>query len=186
MFGRVLKFGCLVVLGTIFSTGCLLSSSIEQHMAAEYEQKSASVQAEAEANNPNPAKQQALLAGIIEANKQEASRYNLLLLGLVVVVLGSSALVISTVTLFFNTRYLRPIEDQYEKAKAEGQMWRKNSQAQSPFANSAPKGNSNDDVTLPHRPKVTNAAQTANRNQSTQPHCERLNKRYKVNDKWTL
>ncbi len=181
MIGRALKIGCFVVVGTIFLTGCLLSSSIEQHMAADYEVKTASVQAQAEAEHPDPATQLALIGGIIDANKQEASRYNMLLFGLVVVVLGSSALVISTATLFFNTRYLRPIEDKYDKVKAEGDRWRLIGQ-NSPFSNTKYNVRNNDEETIPHRP---NMAQAARGNQA-QPHCERLTKRYKVNDKWTL
>jgi hypothetical protein len=178
MFGRVLKLGCFVVVGTLFLTGCLLSSSIEQHMADDYNGMKANVEAQSAADNPDPATQLAILQGFIHEDMQEAARYNMLLLGFVVVVLGASSLVISTGTLYFMTRYLQPIEKKYNDALATSRMWRMNNQ-QSPFSNTTHHVRFDDDKTIPHNPM---RAQSDNRNQG-QSHCERLTKRYKVDNK---
>lgn len=179
MFGRVLRSGCFVVVGFIFLTGCLLSSSIEQHMAADYNAMAASVNANSQADNPNTAQQIAIIQGIIQADTQDAARYNILLLGVVVVVLGTSAIVVFTVTLYLLSRYLQPITKEYNDVLTTSRVMRANRQ-QSPFTNAAHDLHTDPDKTIPHNPFK---AQFSNHSSAYQPHCERLTKRYKVDNK---
>jgi len=133
MFGRLLKIGSIVVITSIFMTGCLLSSSIQQHVADNYQQMSANVEAQIIKSDPDPG-ELAQVNGMIAQEKQSADRYQMLLVGVVIAVLVASTLISFTITWYLLNRYLQPVADKYDEVSSKGRMIR-NPGINPPFAN---------------------------------------------------
>lgn len=134
MFGRLLKIGSIVVVTSIFMTGCLLSSSIQQHVADNYQQMSANVEAQIVKTNADPVGELARVNGMIAQERQSADRYQMLLIGVVIAVLVASTLISFTITWYLLNRHLQPVADKYDEVSAKGRMIR-NPGINPPFAN---------------------------------------------------
>ena len=105
-------------------TGCLLSSSIEQHVTGNYQQMSASVQAQIVQENPDPVQEMALVHSLIEQEKQSADRYKMLLIGVVIAVLVASTFIGFIVTWLLLNGYWKPVEEKYSEVMSKGRMLR--------------------------------------------------------------